>query len=688
MKLSVHKEIIVIALLAMLLSCGGGGGSVINSTPNTDTPVIPFINATLISFPSGTPPAYEQNAYVSVLDQANIDMTTATVTFNDTLLTYTTSSGGSGYVGKVVVAPGETIVLEVIVQGSTYTASATQFASYPTPSFSSGGTLHSAIPNRIEWSGGSPTDNAVYNLAIHDAHNPEGNIVWPTGTNNLYHVIPINWGPRYTITENSISIGDRLLLAAIVSSVPIPKARYGSTLVFAGGNYVPITVVDSPLASIEVTPADPNIPKGLDQQFFATAVFADNDRTDVTAQAAWSSSDQRAIYYGIPGLVRAANTGSATIQASFMGVSGTSSLTVTPAILQSLLILPDKPTIVKNGSKQFRAYGKYTDGSQQDYNALITWSSSNADVATISNVAGSKGLATPVASGTTTIDAAYDTFSALTVLTVSDWTDRGNTGGDPRRIVWDGRQFLVLGGGNGSFSYSSDGINWQSRSTGITAPLNDVIWTGSQYVMVGGYYTVCCYSRILTSPDGIVWTERTSGTYALQSVAWSGTQFVAVGDEGAVITSPDGITWTVRSSGTTERLFSVVWSGTRFIAAGRSHLFSSDDGITWTARSAIDMLSVASSGSRLVAVGRGIVSSEDGLTWTPRAAYSSMNAVIWTGQKFIAVGWDGMIVESTDGITWSPVIAGFSDTMTLWGIAWSGSNYVIIGYNGQMFTSP
>ena len=396
------------------------------------------------------------------------------------------------------------------MQGNTYTVSATQFVSYPIPSVPAGGTLHSSIPNQIAWSGGAPTTNAVFNLGILDAHNPDADLVWPTGTNNLFQVIPINWGPRYTIPENSISAGDRLLLAAIVTSASIPDAAYGSELIYAGCNYVPITVVDSPLASLEVTPADPNIPKGMNQQFLATAIFADNDRQDVTAQAVWSSSDEsKAIYYGTPGLVRAANPGSATITASFMGVSGTSLMTVTPAILQSLVIYPDRPTIVKNGSMQFRVYGKYSDGESQDYSSLVSWSSSNVSVATVSDEAGSKGLATAVASGTTTIYTTFDTFSGSTVLTVSDWTDRGENGTSYKRVLWDGRQFLMLGGGNGSFLHSSDGITWQTQSTGITAPLYDVVWNGSQYVMVGGYYTVCCYSRILTSPDGVAWTERT-----------------------------------------------------------------------------------------------------------------------------------------------------------------------------------
>ncbi|MBI1821274.1 MAG: hypothetical protein HY036_00400 [Nitrospirae bacterium] len=66
---------------------------------------------------------------------------------------------------------------------------------------------------------------------------------------------------------------------------------------------------------------------------------------------------------------------------------------------------------------------------------------------------------------------------------------------------------------------------------------------------------------ILTSPDGITWTARTSGTTnSLTGVVWSGSQFVAVGGnyQGVVVlTSPDGITWMTRATSTVSNPVSV-----------------------------------------------------------------------------------------------------------------------------------
>src|SRR5262249_15781773 len=73
--------------------------------------------------------------------------------------------------------------------------------------------------------------------------------------------------------------------------------------------------------------------------------------------------------------------------------------------LQSLSISPQTPSVAKGSKQQFSATGSYTDGSTQDLTTQVTWASSMTNVATISNAAGSQGLATTLAVGTTTISA-------------------------------------------------------------------------------------------------------------------------------------------------------------------------------------------------------------------------------------------------------------------------------------------
>jgi hypothetical protein len=73
--------------------------------------------------------------------------------------------------------------------------------------------------------------------------------------------------------------------------------------------------------------------------------------------------------------------------------------------------------------------GTYSDGSTQNLTTTVTWSASNTGIATISNATGSKGLATAVSAGATTITAAAGGVSGTTTLTV--------TGGGVATLTWD-----------------------------------------------------------------------------------------------------------------------------------------------------------------------------------------------------------------------------------------------------------
>jgi hypothetical protein len=69
--------------------------------------------------------------------------------------------------------------------------------------------------------------------------------------------------------------------------------------------------------------------------------------------------------------------------------------------------------------QQYAATGFYTDGSMLDLTTSVTWHSSDTDVATISNVPGSQGLATAVlmfGTGTTNITATSSGITSNTAV--------------------------------------------------------------------------------------------------------------------------------------------------------------------------------------------------------------------------------------------------------------------------------
>ena len=183
-----------------------------------------------------------------------------------------------------------------------------------------------------------------------------------------------------------------------------------------------LIVTESVLLSITVSPDAPSIPLGTTQQFSASGSYSDGSSQDITASVRWSSSDATLSTISntgaTVGLASSLAAGSVTITATLGTVSGTASLSITPAQLLSLGLSPLNPTIALGQSQQFTATGSYTDQSTRDVTTNANWSSSSATVAVVSNSTGSHGLATSSGVGSTTITATMGPTSASTLLAV------------------------------------------------------------------------------------------------------------------------------------------------------------------------------------------------------------------------------------------------------------------------------
>jgi trimeric autotransporter adhesin len=109
--------------------------------------------------------------------------------------------------------------------------------------------------------------------------------------------------------------------------------------------------------------------------------------------------------------------GAASLDAS---TSSNGVQTVTTATLVSIAITPTNSRIVKDTNQQLVATGTFSDNTTQDITTSVNWSSSDETVAVINNTAGSIGLVTTAATGSTTITATSGNISGTTLLTVTD----------------------------------------------------------------------------------------------------------------------------------------------------------------------------------------------------------------------------------------------------------------------------
>ena len=183
-----------------------------------------------------------------------------------------------------------------------------------------------------------------------------------------------------------------------------------------------VTVSPAILVALAVTPVNPSVPRGLTVQFAATGTYSDGSTQDVTQTATWTVDDQAvaSISNGVSrGLATGLAIGQTTVRATLGVVPGSSDLTVTPALLSAIGVVPVNPSVPLGLTQHLTATGVYTDGTTQALTSLATWSTSDGTVATVSNAVGSEGLATTLSRGTTTLTATFGGRSGSTQLTVS-----------------------------------------------------------------------------------------------------------------------------------------------------------------------------------------------------------------------------------------------------------------------------
>jgi hypothetical protein len=323
-------------------------------------------------------------------------------------------------------------------------------------------------------------------------------------------------------------------------------------------------------------------------------------------------------------------------------------------------------------------------------------------------VSDSLGLSSNKLSGSFDVNpnstAAHWTEQSLPVVSGSPITLMG--------VMWSASRSLFVAVGDDIFT-STDAVTWTERPPGFSGTLMDVIWTGSQFIAVGGDGRG---GAVLTSPDGFTWTlEQVPSNIVspiLHGVAASSARIVAVGSQslvqgplpakGLMLSSSDGIAWTEVRMPVSATLEKITWAGNQFVAVGmldnqpvpRPVALTSPDGVTWTdhamnAGTVLNPADIAWNGSQFVVVSAGgVATSIDGATWQQTSVgVASGNAVAWSGQGFLACGAVGCY-QSSDGNQWLGGIQLPRVGATVYGLVWGDNKWVAVGANSLVLTSP
>ena len=381
--------------LLSLVGCGGGNSSGTGPAVLQSISVAPSMPTVI----AGTTQSFTATGHYS--DSTTRDLTssatwTSSVTATATISSMgvvtakahgtTTVSAASGGVSGSTTVTVPPFLVSLVVSTTTPSIAATTTASFTATGTYDDGTTQD-ITSSVSWTS-SATDKAT----ISDTAPTKG-------------------------LAKGVAAGS----STITAKTTIPTGMVSNTAM--------LNVTNATVVSIAVTPSNPTISLGIAQQFKATGTFSDATTQDITNTVTWGSSASAIASITVSGLATGVNFGSTNITAASGGVTGSTSLTVNLANVQSLSITPGDVSIAPLTTQQFQAVGKFTDGSTKNLNGLVVWTSSNTAAATIGS---NNGLAKGLASGASTITATLATSSTTSLtktvtLTVTNATVTGMT---------------------------------------------------------------------------------------------------------------------------------------------------------------------------------------------------------------------------------------------------------------------
>ncbi|WP_198152144.1 beta strand repeat-containing protein [Granulicella tundricola] len=201
----------------------------------------------------------------------------------------------------------------------------------------------------------------------------------------------------------------------LVSSLTTGSAAVTATL-NGVSQQTPVTVTSATLQSIAVQSPQSSFALGTSLQLKALGFYSDGSTQDLTNSVTWSSQTPAVGVISSTGVATGVSAGTFNARASLNGVTGSTPITVTSAVLVSLAVTPNNQVIlnVTTTTVQFTATGTFSDGSTQNLTNSAHWGTSGIVVGSIS----STGVFSPTGVGVGTVTATSGSVTGSTQITV------------------------------------------------------------------------------------------------------------------------------------------------------------------------------------------------------------------------------------------------------------------------------
>jgi uncharacterized protein YjdB len=337
-----------------------------------------------------------------------------------------------------------------------------------------------------------------------------------TGTYSDGSTLDLTQTATWTSSSNSTTVSNAGLVTATALGTSTIQASSGSQ-----SSSTTVTVGSPALVSLSVSPATATLAAGQSQQFQAVGIYTDGSTQNLTSSVSWYAVPQTSASVNSAGLVTATGQGNVNITAVYGTFSGVSTLTVGPATLISIAVLPSAASIPISANQQFVAVGSYSNGITQDITSTATWASSSGTVSTVS----ATGLAAALAGGNATITAFSGSVSGTATLTVTTaTTSLGTSRYQHNATLLNNGSVLIAGGvscptaGSCTYLNSSELYNPSSgtiTNTGSMAAARSApaVLLGNGKVLIAGGYS-CDANQNCTSLSSAEIYDPVAGTFS------------------------------------------------------------------------------------------------------------------------------------------------------------------------------
>ena len=274
--------------------------------------------------------------------------------------------------------------------------------------------------------------------------------------------------------------------SALIQPLSIGTTTVTATLAGISSNRT-VNISDALLTSIELSAVSNSLPLGNSQPLLALGHYSDDSLQDITEQVIWQSTPAGPLAIsnaaGSRGLATALVAGNVTVTATLGDITGSLALSSSAATLTSIDVSPLNARLAIGTHEEFSATGRYSDGSIQDLSKLVSWATTDAAIASISNADNEQGqtIALTPDSSTTVTATLGDISGTATLATTAAQLLSINV--LPAELTLPaGLQQTLSAEGNfsdGSIQALDDLVSWESDTPGV-ATINNGVLTSLQ----------------------------------------------------------------------------------------------------------------------------------------------------------------------------------------------------------------